>query len=137
MYDVQEEKSGSARTRFKSHRGVAEEERAKVSHVTLGGLSAQGALSNSAGPQPAIRSVWPPTSSFRGQDDFSDLDTTTPANTVKMAPKKAAVRAPQENISLGPQVREGKTPRTRQLCDDTRSRQSTCDAEVVKTRISR
>jgi hypothetical protein len=25
-----------------------------------------------------------------------------------MAPKKAAVRAPQENISLGPQVREGK-----------------------------
>merc|ERR1711941_141635 len=28
-------------------------------------------------------------------------------NTVAMAPKKAPVRAPQENISLGPQVREG------------------------------
>lgn len=74
---------------------------------------------------------------FSRTDDFSDLDTTTPANTVKMAPKKAAVRAPQENISLGPQVREGKTPRTRQLCDDTRSRQSTFDAEIAKPRTSR
>ena len=75
---------------------------------------------------------------FSRTDDFSDLDTTTPANTVKMAPKKAAVRAPQENVSLGPQVREGKTPRTSsQLCDDTRSRQPTFDAEIAKSRTSR
>jgi hypothetical protein len=107
MYDVQRKKSGSARTRFKSHRGEAEEESAKVSQAKAFGT---GRTYPNSGPQPAIRSVWLPTSSFRGQDDFSDLDTTTPANTVKMAPKKAAVRAPQENISLGPQVREGKTP---------------------------
>jgi hypothetical protein len=30
-----------------------------------------------------------------------------------MAPKKAPVRAPQENISLGPQVREGKNRQNR------------------------
>merc|ERR1712080_465044 len=29
------------------------------------------------------------------------------SNTVAMAPKKQVTRAPQENISLGPQVREG------------------------------
>ena len=103
----------------------------KASHVTLGGLSVRTEF----GRQLALRQL--DTFFFSRPDDFSDLDTTTPANTVKMAPKKAAVRAPQENISLGPQVREGKTPRTRQLCDNTRSRKSTFDAEVAKTRTSR
>lgn len=34
-----------------------------------------------------------------------------------MAPKKQVTRAPQENISLGPQVREGKKHRNRKLRD--------------------
>ena len=48
------------------------------------------------------------TSSFRRRLQRSREYHPSRPNTVAMAPKKAPVRAPQENISLGPQVREGK-----------------------------
>ena len=79
--------------------------------MTLGGLSAQGALSNSAGPQPAIRSVWPPTSSFRGRTisaisipppqqipskwPLRKLLSALPRRTSPWAPRSARVRHPE------------------------------------------
>lgn len=104
-------KSGSARTRFKSHRGEAEEERAKASHVTLGELSAQGALSNSAGPQPAIR-VWktptllfadrttsaisiPPPQQIPSKWPLRKLLSALPRRTSPWAPRSARVRHPE------------------------------------------
>lgn len=57
----------------------------------------------------------PPAASARGllslRRRLSDLEYHHPVNTVAMAPKKQVTRAPQENISLGPQVREGKKHR--------------------------
>lgn len=78
--------------------------------MTLGGLSAQGALSNSAGPQPALRSVWP-TSSFRGRTTSAisipppqqipskwplrKLLSALPRRTSPWAPRSARVRHPE------------------------------------------
>ena len=76
--------------------------------MTLGGLFGTGRTFQFSRPAARPSQRLAADFFFSRTDDFSDLDTTTPANTVKMAPKKAAVRAPQENISLGPQVREGK-----------------------------
>jgi hypothetical protein len=53
------------------------------------------------------------TSSFRRRLQRSREYHPSRPNTVAMAPKKAPVRAPQENISLGPQVREGKNRQNR------------------------
>ena len=79
--------------------------------MTLGGLSAPGALSNSAGPQPAPRSVWPPTSSFRGRTTSAisipppqqipskwplrKLLSALPRRTSPWAPRSARVRHPE------------------------------------------
>ena len=138
MYDVQEEKSGSARTRFKSHRGEGRGEESLRQPRDSWRAFGTGRTFQFSRPAARTSQRLAADFFFSRTDDFSDLDTTTPANTVKMAPKKAAVRAPQENVSLGPQVREGKTPRTSsQLWDDTRSRQPTFDAEIARSRTSR
>lgn len=62
--------------------------------------------------RPAARACEGLTSSFRGRPQRSRIPLPQSSNTVAMAPKKAPVRAPQENVSLGPQVREGKNRHT-------------------------
>ena len=63
----------------------------------------------SKGGQSFAKSLGEPPSKFAGLLDHS-ISSDTPSNNTSaanMAPKKKVERAAQENISLGPQVREG------------------------------
>jgi hypothetical protein len=114
----------------KSRRGQQEERNCKALSSQSLGVRGFGALSI----QPARRPLQAALADFffSWTADLSDLEYHhfSRPNTVKMAPKKAAVRAPQENISLGPQVREGKNPHIRQRCD-TRTTHSSMAAKIA------
>lgn len=110
MYDVQRKKSGSARTRFKSHRGEAEEESAKVSQAKAFGT---GRTYPNSGPQPAAFGCRlllfadrttsaisiPPPQQIPSKWPLRKLLSALPRRTSPWAPRSARVRHPEHASS--------------------------------------